>query len=255
MKHVVFRLIPLCLATLAGTAIAVAAPAHELGQRLALAAPDADAAVVERATAAMQCASANDPSPPRRLAVIDYSRPSTQRRFWLFDIESAVLLDAEWVAHGQGSGGDSATVFSNRPGSHQSSLGLFRTGTTYVGKNGYSLRLDGLEPGINDRARERAVVIHGADYVSEGAIHSLGRLGRSWGCPALRTEVARHVIDELADGQYVYAYFPDAAWLDSQTPSCASHEDSSGSAPAQLPAARQAAGTGNAGASLVGAFD
>ncbi|MCD9088634.1 murein L,D-transpeptidase catalytic domain family protein [Stenotrophomonas sp. SY1] len=203
------------LGALSGTNAVTAAPAASLGERLARAAPEANATVLKQAASAMMCASSHDPVAPRRLAVIDYSRPSTQRRLWLFDLNTATLLDAEWVAHGRGSGDNTPTSFSNRPGSYQSSLGLFQTGVTYQGGNGYSLRLEGLEPGINDLAASRAIVIHGADYVSESSIHSLGRLGRSLGCPALRRTVARRLIDELAGGQYVYAYYPDPAWLSS----------------------------------------
>ena len=193
---------------------ASAAPADDtLADRLVRAAPQVDAAVLQRAADAVMCAGAADATPARRLAVIDYSRPSTERRLWMFDLDTGALLESEWVAHGQGSGDDIPAHFSNRPGSHQSSLGLFRTGATYVGRNGYSLRLEGLEPGINDKAAERAVVMHGADYVSEDTIQRLGRLGRSWGCPALRRSVARRMIDTLAHGQYLYAYFPDKDWL------------------------------------------
>ena len=113
-----------------------------------------------------------------------------------------------------GAGGDNfATRFSNLEGSHQTSLGLFRTADTYVGSNGYSLRLDGLEAGVNDRARERAIVMHGAPYVSDANIRALGRLGRSHGCPALRPAVARRLIDTIKDGSLVFAYYPDQQWL------------------------------------------
>jgi hypothetical protein len=99
---------------------------------------------------------------PTTLTVIDYSKPSSEPRLWVFDLKSRELLYEELVAHGQGSGANMATQFSNVDETHQTSLGLFRTDTTYVGKNGYSLRLDGLDKGINDRARDRAIVMHGA---------------------------------------------------------------------------------------------
>jgi hypothetical protein len=146
---------------------------------------------------------------PRTLTVIDYSKPSTEKRLWVFDLATRSLLYEELVAHGQGSGGNRSTLFSNEPDSHQSSLGLFVTDEAYDGKNGYSLRLDGLDAGINDRARERAIVIHGAPYVSDGFIHEHGRLGRSWGCPALRTDAAREIIDRIKGGGVVFAYYPD----------------------------------------------
>ena len=99
--------------------------------------------------------------------MIDYSRPSTQKRLWVFDLRTRALLYEELVAHGRGSGENVATSFSNDPESHQSSLGLFRTEDTYVGRNGYSLRLRGLDAGFNDHAYERAIVMHGAPYVSD----------------------------------------------------------------------------------------
>jgi len=149
----------------------------------------------------------------RLLTVIDYSKASTEPRLWVLDLDHTRVLFEELVAHGQGSGDNFATRFSNAEGSHQTSLGLFRTADTYVGTNGYSLRLDGLEPGINDRARERAIVMHGAPYVSDASLKALGRLGRSHGCPALRPGVARTVIDTIKQGSLVFAYYPDRQWL------------------------------------------
>jgi hypothetical protein len=131
----------------------------------------------------------------------------------VFDLESKALLFREHVAHGQGTGENMARTFSNREGSHASSLGLFRTLDTYHGGNGYSLRMEGLEPGTNDAALARAIVMHGAPYVNPENALRQGRLGRSWGCPALRPEVARAVIDSLKHGQMIFAYYPDANWL------------------------------------------
>ena len=150
---------------------------------------------------------------PDTLTVIDYSRPSTEKRLWVFDLKARELLYEELVAHGQGSGANAATAFSNQPDTHQTSLGLFVTGSAYVGKNGYSLRLDGLDQGVNDRARERAIVMHGAPYVSAEFAKANGRLGRSWGCPAVSNEVARPMIDRVKEGGLVFAYYPDADWL------------------------------------------
>ena len=144
---------------------------------------------------------------------IDYSLASTAPRLWVFDLENNKLLFREVVAHGQGTGENMARVFSNRDGSHQSSLGLFRTADTYQGRNGYSLRMVGLEPGVNDAAMARAIVMHGAPYVNVGNAQKQGRLGRSWGCPALRPEVAKQVIDSLKNGQMIFAYYPDSNWL------------------------------------------
>jgi hypothetical protein len=153
--------------------------------------------------------------PPQTLTVIDYSKPSNQKRLWVFDLTRGELMYEELVAHGQGSGVERSTRFSNLPDTHQTSLGLFVTETTYVGKNGYSLRMDGLDQGINDRARERAIVMHGAPYVSDEFLKANGRLGRSWGCPALRNDIAREVIDRIKGGGLVFAYYPDAEWLKS----------------------------------------
>lgn len=150
---------------------------------------------------------------PSTLTVIDYSRPSTMPRLWVLDLDTGTVLFEEHVAHGRGSGENLATRFSNTPDSHQSSLGLFVTDEPYVGKHGLSLRLDGLEPGVNDRARERAIVMHGASYVDPRLGASLGRLGRSWGCPALRPEVTRQVIDRIRGGNVLFAYYPDRDWL------------------------------------------
>jgi hypothetical protein len=149
----------------------------------------------------------------RLLTVIDYSKASTEPRLWVLDIEREEVLFEELVAHGRGSGDNFATRFSNLEGSHQTSLGLFRTADTYVGSNGYSLRLDGLESGVNDRARERAIVMHGAPYVNEAMLRTVGRLGRSHGCPALRPAIARTVIDTIKQGSLVFAYYPDSRWL------------------------------------------
>lgn len=170
--------------------------------------------VLDLALGAASCADRNgDVSNPRTLTVIDYSKPSTSRRLWVYDLERKTLLFEELVAHGSGSGGNIATAFSNVMDSHQSSLGLFVTGQSYSGQNGYSLRMDGLDAGFNDRARERAIVIHGAPYVSGDIAQAQGRLGRSWGCPAVRAGIARELIDTVRGGSLVFSYYPDPAWL------------------------------------------
>ncbi|HEY1251625.1 MAG TPA: murein L,D-transpeptidase catalytic domain family protein [Thermoanaerobaculia bacterium] len=147
------------------------------------------------------------------LTVIDYSRPSTERRLFVIDLPHNRVRFAELVAHGRDTGDDAAERFSNAVGSHMTSLGVFRAADAYRGEHGPSLHLDGLEPGFNDRARERAIVIHGARYVSDAAAAVLGRLGRSWGCPAVRPEIAKRLIDTIKDGSLVVAYYPDAQWL------------------------------------------
>lgn len=147
------------------------------------------------------------------LALIDYSRPSTEPRLWVFDLENNLLLFEELVAHGKNSGGDTPVRFSNRPGSLMSSLGVFVTANTYYGKHGYSLRLKGLEEGVNDNSMERAIVMHAASYVDPEVARRLGRLGRSWGCPAVRPEISRQLIDAVKDGALLFAYYPDDRWL------------------------------------------
>jgi hypothetical protein len=174
-----------------------------------------DERVLALALGAARCAQANGAvEDPSTLTIIDYSKPSTERRMWVLDLENRSLLYEELVAHGQGTGGNLASKFSNKPDSHQTSLGLFVTDDTYVGRNGYSLRLDGLERGFNDRARERAIVMHGAPYVNASISKQLGRLGRSHGCPAVREPIARELIDRVKGGSLVFGYYPDPAWLE-----------------------------------------
>jgi hypothetical protein len=167
------------------------------------------------------------------LTVIDYSRASTEPRFWVFDLAAKKLLFEELVAHGRNSGENFATRFSNEDQSLESSYGLFVTGGVYVGKHGRSLRLEGLDKGYNDRAEARGIVVHAADYVSE-AVAAKGRLGRSWGCPALNPAVAGHVIDAIENGSAVFAYYPDSSWIKTSAFLEGAPEDSS-IAPAVAP--------------------
>jgi hypothetical protein len=147
------------------------------------------------------------------LTVIDYSLPSHVRRLWVLDLERGAVLAHEFVAHGRGSGEDVATRFSNARGSLESSLGTFVTAGTYDGAHGRSLRLEGLNPGLNDHAMQRGLVVHGAPYVSESTIRQSGRLGRSEGCPALSTTVAQHVIDMIEGGSVLFGYYPSPALM------------------------------------------
>jgi L,D-transpeptidase catalytic domain len=139
-----------------------------------------------------------------RLMVIDYGKPSTQPRLWVFDLGCNRLLFEELVAHGRNSGGDRSYQFSNEPGSLMSSLGVFLTADTYIGKHGLSLRLKGMEKGINDQSMDRAIVIHGANYVRRS-----GRIGRSWGCPAVRPEISRALIESVRGGTLLLSYYPE----------------------------------------------
>jgi hypothetical protein len=220
------------VAACVASAWAASPPESTLAKALAAVAPALDREVLQMAVSAMQCATAGGASPARHLAVIDYSLPSSQSRLWVFDLQARTLVYRERVAHGRNSGEHLATRFSNQPDSHQSSLGLFRTDQAYFGRNGYSLRLDGLEPGINDRARERAIVVHGAPYVDAQWAARHGRIGRSHGCPAVRSGVARNLIDLLKNGQFVFSYYPDRAWLASSTYlNCAARPVTAGSPP------------------------
>jgi len=140
------------------------------------------------------------------ITIIDFTLPSTEKRMVVLDLEKKQVLFHTIVSHGRNSGEKYATSFSNKHGSYQSSLGFYLTENTYFGANGYSLRLEGLEKGINDQAKPRAVVIHGADYCSEEVIKSTGRLGRSYGCPALPREINEAVIDTIKNGSLLYIY-------------------------------------------------
>lgn len=196
---------------LASRAAAPPAAAGDLASALSRAAPAADPRVISLATRALQCV--QKAMPARTLSVIDYSRPSTEPRLWVFDVQRRTLLFREWVAHGRNSGDNRTERFSNVPGSLMSSLGTFVTDGTYQGHNGYSLRLKGLDDGFNDNAESRAIVIHGASYVSPSFAQTQGRIGRSWGCPAVRAGVAHKLIDAIRERSVVFAYYPDKRWL------------------------------------------
>lgn len=177
-------------------------------------AADVSAEALGLALRAVSCATTTGAiDAPPTLTLIDYSRPSTEPRLWVFDLRTGQLLYKELVAHGRNTGENRSVSFSDDLNSHQSSIGLFVTRDTYVGTNGYSLRLDGLEPGFNGRARARAIVMHGAPYVSAEIASRQGRLGRSWGCPALREAVARQMIDTVRGGGVVFSYYPHHTWL------------------------------------------
>ena len=140
------------------------------------------------------------------LTIIDYNQPSVKKRLFVIDMDRNRLLASSLVAHGKNSGQNRAVKFSNVPGSFKSSLGFFVTDRTYQGKHGYSLRLRGLERGINDNALMRNIVIHGAKYVSSDFIRRHGRLGRSLGCPALPFSEYRQVIDLIKGGSCLFIY-------------------------------------------------
>lgn len=151
------------------------------------------------------------------ITLIDFTKPSTEERLYVLDIRHKKLLFSSLVSHGKNSGGNYATSFSNKVNSYKSSLGFFVTENTYQGKNGYSLVLNGLEKGINDRAKERAIVVHGANYCSPSVAASAGRLGRSFGCPALPQSLAKPIINTIKNGTLLYIYANDKDYLSQST--------------------------------------
>lgn len=148
------------------------------------------------------------------LTIIDYSKPSTEKRFFVIDMDKKELLVYSHVSHGKNSGGNIATSFSNKVSSNKSSLGFFLTENTYMGGNGYSLVLNGLEKGINDKAKDRYIVIHGADYANPKIAKSQGRLGRSLGCPALPKDISKQAIDMIKNGSVLFVYGNDTNYLE-----------------------------------------
>lgn len=143
------------------------------------------------------------------IAIVDFSQPSTQKRLYVLDLQNYQVLFNTLVAHGKNSGKEWATYFSNKLSSNKSSPGFYITGQVYSGANGYSLKLEGVENGINDKAMKRAIVMHGADYVSESFISSRGYIGRSQGCPAVPIKDARKIINTIRDGACLYIFAPD----------------------------------------------
>jgi len=145
--------------------------------------------------------------------IIDFSKPSVEERLCVIDMTQRKVLHKSHVSHGRNSGENYATDFSNKYGSYKSSLGFYVTESTYFGNNGYSLVLDGLERGINDNAKARAIVIHGADYCDPALVHSGARLGRSLGCPALPRYLCKPIINTIKDGTLLFIYAEDKNYL------------------------------------------
>jgi hypothetical protein len=147
------------------------------------------------------------------LTIIDYTLASTKKRLWVVDLENKQVLYNSMVAHGRNSGENYTTNFSNRMGSLQTSIGLFLTEDTYFGRDGYTLRLEGLEKGFNDNARDRLIVFHGAPYVDQKFAAAAGRIGRSWGCPAVEKPLAKPIIDTIKGGSLIFSYSNYPVWL------------------------------------------
>jgi L,D-transpeptidase catalytic domain len=143
------------------------------------------------------------------ISIVDFSLPSNKKRLFVIDLNNCKVLFNTYVAHGMNSGKEYASEFSNQPESNKSSLGFYETAQTYVGKNGYSLHLLGLEKGINDKADSRSIVMHGADYVSESLIEEQGYIGRSWGCPAVPEKLHKPIINKIKNGSCLFIYSPE----------------------------------------------
>lgn len=200
-RHLVFCAVALAPLTIASSALAdkVAAPSP---------------AALDAALAAHQCAVARGDVKRDVVTLIDYSLPATKKRLWVLDVKTGEVLMHERVTHGKNSGWNFTTRFSNTPESRATSLGVFRIAEIYRGKHGRSLRLDGLERGFNHNARRRAVVIHGAEYAKREFTDARGRkrLGRSWGCPAVRPGAIDDLIDLVAEGSLLVSYANDKEW-------------------------------------------
>ena len=147
------------------------------------------------------------------ISIVDFSQPSSKKRLFVIDLDNAKVIFNTYVAHGAKSGRESADHFSNTPESNQSSLGFYETSNTYIGGNGYSLRLEGLEPGFNDNANSRAIVMHGAAYVNEALAQSRGYIGRSWGCPAVSEKLHKPIINKIKNGTCLFIFSPDKNYL------------------------------------------
>ena len=147
------------------------------------------------------------------LTIIDFSKSSREKRMHVVDLKSGKLLFNNVVAHGKNSGDEFAERFSNQPNSHKSSLGFYITGGTYSGSNGYSMILNGIEKGFNDRAKDRAIVMHGAAYANDNVLLLGQRLGRSLGCPALPQQLNKKVIEKIKGGNCLFIFYPDQEYL------------------------------------------
>ena len=173
--------------------------------------------VFEKAITGYEKLEANNKIKKNLLTVVDFGLPSTEKRMWILDMDTQKVLFHTFVSHGKNTGGNMATKFSNTPNSLQSSLGFYVTAETYYGKNGLSLFIDGMEKDFNSNARERYVVIHGADYANGSAIKRLGRLGRSYGCPAVPTALSKDIINTIKGESALFIYHPNKNYLENST--------------------------------------
>lgn len=176
-------------------------------------APDMSPYLKKRVINSLDCAQKYKLYYQPRLAVIDFSLPSSKKRLWVFDLKSRKLLFHSYISHGIRSGKLKSMSFSNRNNSKATSIGLYKTGSAYYGRHGLSLKLIGLDRGFNDQAYNRFIVIHGGWYVNDDFIRQYGRAGRSWGCPALPTDLTKKIINSIKDDALLLAYYPDINWL------------------------------------------
>jgi hypothetical protein len=186
-------------------------------QTIAAQASNLDRKVLKLSLTAYQKARKQGLNDKEVLTIIDYSKPSSQRRLWVVDMKHNRVLFNTYVAHGKNSGAANSTSFSNRPNSLKSSFGVFLTENVYTGHDGYSMRIQGLEHGVNDNAYRRNVVFHGANYVGEQMVRARGMMGRSWGCMAVSRDVVKPLINTIKNRSLVFAYYPDSHWLKHST--------------------------------------
>ncbi len=170
-------------------------------------------AVINKVLTTMQCAKAYHIDENNMLTIIDYSLPSNEKRLWVFDLKEKKLLFNTYVSHGIKSGTLLTNYFSNKNNSKASSMGVYKTEKSYYGRHGLSLQLDGLERGFNDNASSRAVVMHGGWYVDEHFIKKYGRAGRSWGCPAVPTNLTESIINTIKEKSIFIVYYPSDDWF------------------------------------------
>lgn len=147
------------------------------------------------------------------ISICDFTQSSGNKRLYIIDLAAGTLLFNTLVAHAKNTGDEFAKYFSNQPSSLQSSLGFYVTGEAYNGIHGLGMRLNGQEPGFNDKAAERAIVMHGAEYVCNAFVNQWGRLGRSFGCPAVPFELHEQIINTIKDGSCLFIYYPDKKYL------------------------------------------
>lgn len=188
-------------------------PFNDINDMLQKERPVLNQLVINKVLTTLQCAQKYNVGHNNILTIIDYSLPSSEKRLWVFNLQEKKLLFHTYVSHGIKSGTLLSSFFSNINNSKASSLGVYKTEKPYYGRDGLSLRLDGLDNGFNDQAFNRYVVMHGSWYVEENFIKKYGRAGRSWGCPAVPLDLTKPIIDTIKDGSLFVAYYPSEKWF------------------------------------------